>query len=659
MATKRKAAAEAAAPASAEAETPTLVADLPEVVALLHHEILPSEFNPRKDFDDDGLAELAESIGRDGLLENLVVRPGAYILGGDLKKPAPTHTLVAGERRWRAIGRLIEANLWPATQRIICNVRQMDDVTHRRIALVENLQRRDLKPLEEAKALQQLVEIDGRSTEEIATDIGFTQRWAQQRLQLLQLSPAMQQRMAEGELKVEPARITVAIWDKLPPVKKIELEQGKITPEAAKQWLDQQPTPLSDAAKLAVMELWEKLAAAPYKAGYSGKATKIVGMIERTDRGDNGTSIKVRVDDPKNAFAELRKRNLVDEPGRVTDEGVETGEAYVSTGYNGEYYLRQAFPSALDAKFRKANIPTLRVQVYGLQVDYAAGQSEGYATPWLETPPFTPAPEVSAEISAKKAARLEREQKARDDQAARDAEQRQAAQQRAARIEASAQLEPELRQAFAVSPGAFTGSLAARSADLGWTLPLFLSEDGAITDSAGQGVTEYVYPHNRYDRLPFLRFLVAAVNVAAGLETPTSKPVPMDPDAMPREDFLAQVVTSLIEESDEEGAPMPYASDVAEVLAERALDALLAEEGWVYGEADTYDWDINGARSLAGAIQRGEYADDDANYVRAEPQSGEQIDIEDAIAGTADPADDEVEMTPALARLAGVQEAAE
>ncbi|WP_374578327.1 ParB/RepB/Spo0J family partition protein [Phenylobacterium sp.] len=602
----------------------------PPASTIFAWQIQADPHNPRKDFDSEeakaALAELSASIVRDGLIENLVLRPVADMTVPHplTDQPCPAYMLIAGERRFRAILEAMTDGHLPEDWPIPHTVREVDEVTARRLALVENLQRRDLKPLEEARALQQLVELDGRSTADIAQDIGFTQRWAQQRLQLLQLSPAMQALLDDGRLKIEGARTVLAIWDRLPPIKQTELEAGRIEPAAAKAWLDQQPEPLSDAAKLAIMELYEKLAAEPLTSYYfgGGKATIVAGTVEWIDRGENGVSITCRVEDAKGVFAELRKRNLIDNPSPVRVEGVETGQVLVNTGYNGDYCLRQLFPSALDAKFRAKNIPTLRVMVYGLKADYDAGQSGGYATPWLTPPPFTPSAEIAAEIEAKRNARLERERESkasadRQVQARLEAERR-----RLDRLKASAALEPELREALSVNLGAFTGLLTGKSDELGWKLPLYLDETGGIIDAGGREVTAGLYHYEREERLPFLRFLVAAVNVAAGLETPAARPVEMDPDAMPRADFEAAVIGCLVASGgaadDDEDAPEPLTYTEAARIAPLALDALLAEEGWAYGEADTHDWDENGAQSLAEAIRRGEY-------------DNVQLDLEDAI----------------------------
>jgi ParB/RepB/Spo0J family partition protein len=174
-------------------------------VMLRHDLIVIGALNPRKSFDPEETAELAASIARDDLLEPLVVRPA-----DQLDVEGAVHQLVAGERRWRAIGLLIADGTWPADKLVPCMVKDIDDAAHRRIALVENLQRKDLRPLDEAAALKELMELEGKSTAEIAAEIGFTQRFVQQRLQLLALPPVMQVEMQAGKLSIEDARHRLA-----------------------------------------------------------------------------------------------------------------------------------------------------------------------------------------------------------------------------------------------------------------------------------------------------------------------------------------------------------------------------------------------------------------------------------------------------------------
>lgn len=171
-----------------------------------HALIVPDQLNPRAAFDDEALESLAASIHADGLIQPVLVRPAAMMAG----HVAPVHRLVAGERRWRAIALLIARGDWPQDRPVPATIREMDDETHLRLALIENLQRRDLSYMEEARAYQRLVTEFNLGTAQIAEQVGFTQRFVQQRLQLLELTEAQQEALSAGTLTLERARQELA-----------------------------------------------------------------------------------------------------------------------------------------------------------------------------------------------------------------------------------------------------------------------------------------------------------------------------------------------------------------------------------------------------------------------------------------------------------------
>ncbi|HWW11287.1 MAG TPA: ParB/RepB/Spo0J family partition protein, partial [Brevundimonas sp.] len=193
-----------------------------DIRLLRHSEIRPDPDNARRDWDSDEAKEeldaLREDIIQVGLLQNLVVRPGvATGADGD-----PVYTLVGGERRWRAIGLAIFDDDWPADRPIPCRVVDLDELGHRLTALSENLQRRDLNPLEKARAFDALAKAladqgvdDGKINREIADRVGVTIEHIQQTRSLLKLDAADQERLALAKddprrLKVSEARKAVA-----------------------------------------------------------------------------------------------------------------------------------------------------------------------------------------------------------------------------------------------------------------------------------------------------------------------------------------------------------------------------------------------------------------------------------------------------------------
>lgn len=159
-------------------------------------EVRPNTRQPRTVFDEEALAELVHSIKEVGLLQPVVVRrtgPAAY-------------ELVMGERRWRASQ---EAGL----ARIPAIVRETDDADMLRDALLENLHRSQLNPLEEAAAYGQMLEDFGITHEELAQRIGRSRPQITNTLRLLKLSPAVQRRVAAGVLTAGHARALLAVDD--------------------------------------------------------------------------------------------------------------------------------------------------------------------------------------------------------------------------------------------------------------------------------------------------------------------------------------------------------------------------------------------------------------------------------------------------------------
>ena len=155
--------------------------------------IRPNHAQPRQVFDEEAMAELVHSIKEIGLLQPVVVR-----------KVEDGYELVMGERRWRATQ---EAGL----DTIPAIVRETDDTDMLRDALLENLHRSQLNPLEEAAAYQQLLEDFSCTHEELASRIGRSRPQISNTLRLLKLSPAVQRRVGAGVLSAGHARALLAV----------------------------------------------------------------------------------------------------------------------------------------------------------------------------------------------------------------------------------------------------------------------------------------------------------------------------------------------------------------------------------------------------------------------------------------------------------------
>ena len=156
-------------------------------------EILPGAMQPRNGFDDASLNELAESIRENGIMQPLVVRPRE---GG--------YELIAGERRWRASQMAGLANV-PIV------IRDVDDRTALELALVENLQRENLDPIEEAKGYAQLVDQFDLTQEEVAAKVGKNRATVANALRLIKLPPEVQTYMRDGLLSSGHAKVILGL----------------------------------------------------------------------------------------------------------------------------------------------------------------------------------------------------------------------------------------------------------------------------------------------------------------------------------------------------------------------------------------------------------------------------------------------------------------
>jgi ParB family chromosome partitioning protein len=161
----------------------------------------PNPRQPRQVFDEEALAELVHSVREIGVLQPVVVRPAGTDEAGQ-----PRYELVMGERRWRAVQ---EAGL----QTIPAIVRETADDDLLRDALLENLHRAELNPLEEAAAYQQLLDDFGCTHEELAGRIGRSRPQISNTLRLLKLPPAVQRRVAAGVLSAGHARALLGLED--------------------------------------------------------------------------------------------------------------------------------------------------------------------------------------------------------------------------------------------------------------------------------------------------------------------------------------------------------------------------------------------------------------------------------------------------------------
>ena len=183
---------EAAPRANAESDTEPAQPESRALLRLPLEQIRANPHQPRKVFDSQELHQLAHSLKEQGLIQPIVVR-----------KEGDAYQLIAGERRLRAakLAGLLE---------IPAFVRQVNDYELRLLALVENLQRSDLDPIEKARAFQELKDGSGLTHQKLAEEVGLERSSVSNYLRLLELPKAVQQRIARRELSMGHARALLA-----------------------------------------------------------------------------------------------------------------------------------------------------------------------------------------------------------------------------------------------------------------------------------------------------------------------------------------------------------------------------------------------------------------------------------------------------------------
>jgi len=157
--------------------------------------VTPNPNQPRIDFSAERLAELQESIKKDGLLQPIIVRP-----------EGSGYQIVAGERRWQACKKL-------GYKTIAAKIVVVNDIEAQEISLVENLQRDNLNAIEEARGYQRLIDISGKKQVEIALSVSKNQATISNALRLLSLPDEIQELMFDGKLSAGHGRAILSIPD--------------------------------------------------------------------------------------------------------------------------------------------------------------------------------------------------------------------------------------------------------------------------------------------------------------------------------------------------------------------------------------------------------------------------------------------------------------
>lgn len=157
--------------------------------------IVPNRYQPRHQFSDDSIKELAETLDQDGLLQPIVVRED-----GD------QYEIIAGERRFRAAKSLG----WETIPAIVNN---MNDDQAASLALIENLQRENLNPIDEAKAYTNLMKLNDLTQTDLAKGMGKSQSYVANKLRLLKLSDDVQTALVEGKITARHGRALIGLSD--------------------------------------------------------------------------------------------------------------------------------------------------------------------------------------------------------------------------------------------------------------------------------------------------------------------------------------------------------------------------------------------------------------------------------------------------------------
>jgi len=506
-----------------------------DIRLLRHDQILADPNNAREDWDSDEARDELDALRADiiqaGLLQNLIVRAG---------EAEDTFVLIGGERRWRAIGLAIFDDDWPKDRPIPCRVVDVDDLGNRLAALSENLQRRNLNPLEKARAFEGLAQAfadqgveDARINREIADRIGVTIEHVQQHRSFMKLDEADQQRLTLA--KDDPRRLSVSDARKKLSSKKEAASEVEIDPDTR-------------------LLLAEILHAVRARTTYTYADLE----VDPSARDDARLATLVRQ-------GQLR---FEPEPARHGDLA---GRFVVALGYQ---FAFAAFDwsSAPDPEVRDTGL----VREWNRAVHHPERFSDGYATSWLN-PPFEITPQGQAIIDERAA-----EDALRAEAAAETARQRQEAEAaRAADLERQALIAARSRDLFAASrrqpPRPDDVTTLAKDAES--PLPWRLNHKGDVVAADGS----LVIGGRTNDRAEArMRLLVLALNTVGCFETPEDEP---DPNPTLTEDqFVAAMAACLTQHE--------VKADAAPLLAD-----FLSTNGVAYGE-DGWEWTAAGAAEV-------------------------------------------------------------
>jgi ParB family chromosome partitioning protein len=193
----------------------------PQISMLELNQIVSGQYQPRQYFDDQAIETLAQSIAKQGLIQPITVRPKGSV-----------YEIIAGERRWRACQKI-------AKSPIPVIIQHVSDETALAIALIENLQRQDLNAIEEAQALNRLIDEFNLTHQQIAEILGHSRAHITNQLRLLQLEPEVQNLLSKGLISIGHARCLIGLDTntQIEIAEKIHQQQWSV--RTTEKWLQQ------------------------------------------------------------------------------------------------------------------------------------------------------------------------------------------------------------------------------------------------------------------------------------------------------------------------------------------------------------------------------------------------------------------------------------
>ena len=238
-------------------------------------QLRPSDKQPRTEFDEQAIADLAASIQENGLIQPIVVRqvgPEAY-------------AIIAGERRWRASNRA-------GLREVPVVIRDVTESHAYQLALIENVQRQDLRPLEEAEAYQHLMEAARLTQEEVAKRVGKDRATVANALRLLRVGPGLRARLAAGQLTAGHVRALLVLDE--------EADQDAIAAQVEAQGWSVRETERQARQRRESRARGEL----PESDAAQGRTTRLCGRNRRAPRQNPSTHPRQRA----KAFVALRIR---------------------------------------------------------------------------------------------------------------------------------------------------------------------------------------------------------------------------------------------------------------------------------------------------------------------------------------------------------------